>query len=209
MEITTVFCDVGGVLLTNGWGHESRQLAAKRFHFDYEEFEQRHNPLAEQFDSGLITTIEYLNQALFYRPRSFNQAEFMAFMREQSLPLIDRLEVIADVAASKKYLMATINNESIDLNLYRIDKFELEKYFSLFFTSCFMRCSKPKPPIYDNALSITQKSAKECIFIDDREENLVVPKKLGMRTVQCFDAQQLRRALAELGVVTQRPPHLV
>ena len=208
-EITTIFCDIGGVLLTDGWGHESRQLAAQRFHFDFEEFEQRHKPLAEQFDSGLITTVEYLNRTLFYRPRSFNQAEFMTFMREQSQPLTDRLEVIADIAASKKYLMATINNESIDLNLYRFDKFELDKYFSLFFSSCFMRCSKPKAPIYDNALSITQKNAKECIFIDDREANLVVPKQLGMRTVQCIDSLQLRRALVEFGVMPQRPPHLV
>ena len=28
-SITTLFLDIGGVLLTDGWGHESRKLAAK------------------------------------------------------------------------------------------------------------------------------------------------------------------------------------
>lgn len=208
-EITTVFCDVGGVLLSDGWGHESRRLAARHFSFDYDEFDRRHKPLAVDLDSGLINVIEYLNQTLFYRPRSFNQSEFMEFMRSQSEPYLDRIEVIAEIAESKKYLMATINNESLELNSYRINKFELYKYFSLFFSSCYMRCSKPKAPIYDNALCITQKTARECVFIDDREENLVVPKQLGMRTILCTEASQVRKELMDLGVFTQRPPHLV
>ncbi|CAN5634210.1 HAD family phosphatase [soil metagenome] len=208
-EITTVFCDVGGVLLTDGWGHQSRQLAAKHFNFDYEEFDKRHQPLAGDFDSGLLNAIDYLNQTLFYRPRAFNQSEFMEFMRSQSEPFLDRIEVIAEIAESKKYLMATINNESLDLNSYRINKFELYKYFSLFFSSCYMRCSKPQAPIYDNALCITQKTARECVFIDDREANLVVPKQLGMRTILCTEAGQVRKELMDLGVFTQRPPHLV
>ena len=208
-EITTVFCDVGGVLLTDGWGHESRKLAARQFGFDYDEFNQRHKPLAEQFDCGLINTMEYLNQTVFHRPRSFNPSEFVEFMKSQSEPFADCIEVIAGVASMKKYLMATINNESLELNHYRIDKFELYKYFSLFFTSCYMRCSKPKAPIYDNALCITQKSARECVFIDDREENLVIPKQLGMHTILCTSAAQLQKSLVELGVFMQRPPHLV
>jgi len=208
-EITTVFCDVGGVLLTDGWGHESRQLAAKHFNFDYEEFDKRHKPLAEEFDCGFINSIEYLNQTLFYRPRAFNQSEFMEFMRAQSVPFLDRIEVIAEVAQAKKYLMATINNESLELNSYRINNFELYKHFSLFFSSCYMRCCKPKAAIYDNALCITQKTARECVFIDDREANLVVPKQLGMRTILCTEASQVRKELMDLGVFTQRPPHLV
>jgi putative hydrolase of the HAD superfamily len=209
IEISTVFCDVGGVLLTDGWGHDSRKLAARHFNFEYEEFEKRHEPLAKDLDCGLINVLDYLNQTLFYRPRAFNQSEFMEFMRAQSEPFSDRIQVIAEIAESKKYLMATINNESLELNAYRINKFELYKYFSLFFSSCYMRSSKPEAPIFDNALCITQKAARECVFIDDREANLVVPKQLGMRTILCTEAGQLRKELMDLGVFTQRPPHLV
>ena len=38
-----VFIDVGGILLTNGWGHESRLLASKEFGLNYEELEVLHN----------------------------------------------------------------------------------------------------------------------------------------------------------------------
>ena len=34
-----LFSDIGGVLLTNGWGHESREAAAKRFGIDYGEMD--------------------------------------------------------------------------------------------------------------------------------------------------------------------------
>ena len=33
-KIKVVFMDIGGLLLTNGWGHESRQKAARFFDFD-------------------------------------------------------------------------------------------------------------------------------------------------------------------------------
>ena len=34
-KIKVVFMDIGGVFLTNGWDHESREKAAKVFDFDY------------------------------------------------------------------------------------------------------------------------------------------------------------------------------
>ena len=38
IPITTLFLDVGGVLPTTGWGHQSRALAAKAFDLNLEEF---------------------------------------------------------------------------------------------------------------------------------------------------------------------------
>src|SRR5436189_227476 len=32
-----IFLDIGGVLLSNGWGHESREAAAAKFGYDYTE----------------------------------------------------------------------------------------------------------------------------------------------------------------------------
>ena len=33
-QITTLFLDIGGVLLTNGWDRKARRRAAETFHFD-------------------------------------------------------------------------------------------------------------------------------------------------------------------------------
>ena len=83
-EITTLFWDIGGVILTNGWDRGSRKEAASVFHLDSEEFQDRHDLSFPAFDSGQITLNEYLDRTLFYRPRSFTREEFTAFMFAQS-----------------------------------------------------------------------------------------------------------------------------
>jgi len=39
---TTLFLDVGGVLLSNGWDHHARRRAAKHFKLDWDEMQERH-----------------------------------------------------------------------------------------------------------------------------------------------------------------------
>ena len=66
-EITTLFWDIGGVIITNGWDTAGRRRAAEMFHLDWEEFQDRHDLSFPAFDSGLITLNEYLDRTLFYR----------------------------------------------------------------------------------------------------------------------------------------------
>jgi len=96
--------------------------------------------------------------------------------------------------------MATLNNEIMELNVYRIEQFGLQRYFSVFFSSCFLGLRKPDEAIYRTALEVTQRQPGECIFIDDREVNLECPRELGLATVHFQDAAQLRRELEENGV---------
>jgi putative hydrolase of the HAD superfamily len=56
-----LFLDVGGVLLTNGWGHESRQRAAEQFGFDYLEMDVLHDFMFNTYEIGRITLDEYLD----------------------------------------------------------------------------------------------------------------------------------------------------
>jgi len=42
-SITTLFLDVGGVLLTNAWDHLSRGRAAARFKLEWADLEERHH----------------------------------------------------------------------------------------------------------------------------------------------------------------------
>ena len=66
-EITTLFWDIGGVILTNGWDHNSRMEAAQTFGLDWEEFRERHDLSFPAFDAGQITLNQYLDRTLFYR----------------------------------------------------------------------------------------------------------------------------------------------
>jgi putative hydrolase of the HAD superfamily len=197
MPLTTIFFDIGGVLLTDGWDHGSRRAAAKHFDLDWEEYNQRHEKVADDIELARLTLEQYLDRAIFYRERAFSREEFRAFMFAQSQPKPDSLDIARELAESRRYLMATINNEIMELNVYRLAEFGLRRCFVAFFSSCFLGLRKPDEPIYRAVLRIVQRQPEECVFIDDREENLVAPRKLGMRTILFQDAAQLRRALRE------------
>jgi len=199
-KITAIFWDVGGVLLSNAWDHEQRQQTLKHFNLDEVEFESRHEMLVSSFERGKITLQEYLERTIFYRPRSFTLDAFKQYMFSLSQPHPDTLQLAKDLSHSCKYLMSTINNESKELNLHRIQTFGLREIFSLFVSSCFVGLRKPEDGIYRLALEITQRPPEESCFIDDRPLNLDSAARLGMHVIQMQNAEQLRQDLQKLGV---------
>jgi putative hydrolase of the HAD superfamily len=199
-DITTLFWDVGGVILTNGWDRQSRREAANAFSLDWDDFQDRHDLSFPAFDSGQISLNEYLDRTLFYRPRLFSREEFTAFMFAQSKEYPEPREVLAAAAHSGKYFIGAINNEPLELNQYRIEAFHLRRDFEVFFSSCYVRSRKPEETIFRVALEVTQRPPEQCIFIDDRPLNLDSPRRLGMNVIHYQDPQQLRTDLRKHGV---------
>jgi putative hydrolase of the HAD superfamily len=199
-QIRAIFWDVGGVLLTNAWDHEERRLALARFALDESEFQQRHEMLVPSFECGKIGLDEYLDKTVFYHPRSFSKESFREFMFSLSRANQDVLALARSLAESGRYLMATINNESRELNLYRIQTFGLRAIFNVFVSSCFVGLRKPEEGIYRLALDLTQQAPQECCFVDDRALNLEPAARLGMNVIQMKSAAQLRGDLVKLGV---------
>ena len=199
-KITTLFWDIGGVILTNGWDRASRREAAKTFQLDWDDYEDRHELSFPALDSGQITLNQYLDRTLFYRTRSFTREEFTAFMFAQSKEYPDTRTVLTKTASSGKYFIAAINNEPLELNRYRIEAFGLRKEFLVFFSSCYVRSRKPEEVIYRVALEVTQRPPEECVFIDDRALNLESPRRLGMTVIQHQNAEQLSADLRKIGV---------
>ena len=198
--IRAIFWDVGGVLLTNAWDRVERSAALEHFHLDLDEFHDRHEMVVSSFERGKITLDEYLDRTVFYRPRPFTRDAFRDYMFSLSQPFPEVLQFAQGLADSGKYFMGTINNESRELNNYRIETFGLRKIFQVFVSSCFVGFRKPERDIYRLALEITQIPAEECCFIDDRALNLECAAKLGMQTIEMQQLEQLRGDLAKLGV---------
>jgi putative hydrolase of the HAD superfamily len=200
LQINTLFWDVGGVLLTNAWDRTQREQTLEQFKLDEAEFHDRHEMVISSWERGKISLDEYLERTVFYRPRPFTREAFKNYLFSLSQPHADCLALTRELAKSGKYLMATINNESRDLNLYRIETFGLREIFTLFVSSCFVGLRKPEEGIYRLALEVTQKPPEECCFIDDRSLNLECAGKLGMHTIEMENAAQLRTELRKLGV---------
>lgn len=200
-EVTAIFWDIGGVLLTNGWDRHSRRAAVEKFGLEWEEFEDRHELLLDKFEKGEMSLDEYLKRLVFYRERPFSEKQFRDFVFAQSKELKGgALEFLGQLAAQKRYFLAALSNESAEITDYRIEKFHLRDYLEAFFSSCFLGVRKPHVEIYRRSLSISHRSPDESIMVDDRALNLECAKELGMHTIQFKNLDQLRDAMANLGV---------
>jgi putative hydrolase of the HAD superfamily len=192
--------DIGGVLLSNGWDHRARAAAMERFHLDAAEFERRHAEVDVAFETGRMDAATYLAKTVFYAPRDFTAEEFLGYMESRSTPIRPALDLALRLRSSGKYTMAALNNESRELNEYRIATFALAERFHLFLSSCYTGRRKPDPDAFRYALTITQRSPEESVFLDDRPENVAAASDLGLQTVLVTDADRLGETLAGLGV---------
>jgi putative hydrolase of the HAD superfamily len=171
-----------------------------KYGFDYDDFDRRHRQVIDSLERGQLTLHEYLQWTIFYEPRTFTIDDITAEIMQLSQPFLETLEIVRAVRKSGQYLLATINNESRELNEYRIQRYGLTDLFTAFFTSCYLGLLKPQPEHYRRALQITQRSADECLYIDDRPMNAEVAGILGMHAIQFTDAAQLQTALRSAGV---------
>jgi putative hydrolase of the HAD superfamily len=202
-EVTTLFWDNGGVILSNGWDRDSRQKAVQQFHLDPTEFEERHELMLNDFEEGKVTLDEYVHRVVFHHARDFTVDDFKKFMFDQSQPFPESLDFLGKLASTRRYAMATLNNESLEINEYRIRTFHLRDYFEVFLSSCYLAMRKPTPEIYRQALKITQCEPSETVLIDDRRLNLEIAAEEGIRTIQFKNVTQLRDDMAKLGVTTE------
>ena len=165
-----IFCDIGGVLLTDGWGHVARQAAAKEFELDYVAMDLLHDFIFNTYEIGKISLDNYLNTVVFNQPRNFTKEDFTAFMYSQSSELPDMLQWLKEWKKENPQIrIMAINNEGQELNDYRIKKFQLHECFDVFISSCKVNMRKPDPGIYKLALDIAHIEPYQCIYFDDRQ----------------------------------------
>jgi len=196
--IELVLFDIGGVLGTNGWDREQRTEAIAKFGLDADDFQYRHEETVGALESGDITLDEYLDLTVFCSKRGFSREEFKAFMFSLSEPWPDSIAVAQDLAKSGRVRLGTLNNESEELNVYRIERFGLCGIFPVFFSSCWLGVRKPTHRIYERVLGMAQTDPSRVLFVDDRKQNLDPAAALGMKTVQFQSAEQLRKDLKDM-----------
>jgi putative hydrolase of the HAD superfamily len=197
----TLFLDIGGVLLTNGWDHNMRQRAARLFGLDYAEMNERHHLTFDTYEEGKLTLDTYLERVVFYKERSFSCQDFKDFMFAQSQPYPEMIELIRDLKARYGLKVAAVSNEGRELTVYRIEQFGLGEFIDFFISSCFVHYRKPDEDIYRIALDIAQVSPDEVVYIEDRAMFVQVARGLGLQGIQHTDFESTRDALAAFGLV--------
>jgi putative hydrolase of the HAD superfamily len=202
--ITSLFLDIGGVLLTNGWDHNMRQTAAEKFDLAYEEMNERHHLTFDTYEEGKLTLDAYLDRVVFYQERTFSRVDFKEFMFAQSQPYPEMIQLVRDLKARYGLKVAAVSNEGRELTVYRIRTHSLGEFIDFFVSSCFVHYRKPDEDIYRMALDIAQVSPSEVVYIDDRAMFVQVARGLDIRGIHHTSFETTRDALATIGLTA---PH--
>jgi putative hydrolase of the HAD superfamily len=197
-DLRILFFDIGGILLSNGWGHESRKEASEKFGLDYDEVNSLHNFIFNVYEIGSITLDEYLDRVIFNRPRDFVREDFKEFIYSQSKELPDMLQWLKEWKKDCGFRIISINNEGKELNDYRVQKFKLHECFDAFISSCEVKMRKPDPRIFELAMGIAQALPKQCVYFDDRIMFAKAAERLGIRAFQHTDFETTKKILNDL-----------
>jgi putative hydrolase of the HAD superfamily len=200
-HITTLFVDIGGVLLNNGWDRRLRRKAAEAFGLDYDEMDERHHLTFGTYEEGKLSLYEYLYQVVFYKERSFTREEFTSFMFGQSIPFTEMINFIRQLKSRYKLKIAAVSNEGRELTIYRINKFELGTFIDIFVSSCFVHYRKPDVDIYRMALDISRVPPSKVVYIDDRAMFVEVAQSLDIHGIHHASFESTRAGLEAFGLV--------
>lgn len=201
--ITTIFWDIGGVLLSNGWGHSQRTHALDPLGVNLTAYEAVHEEANFYWERGLMTAQDFFSKTVFETNPDLN----LTF--EQLWPHVcgesrvlheESFDILAALKRSGQYRLATLNNESKELNAYRLDTFGLRQYFNYFICSGYVHEMKPLPDIYRAAIDVSGLPAETALFIDDRQENCEAARSFGMNAILFESPAQLRASLTQLGI---------
>lgn len=203
-EIRVIFWDIGGVLLTNGWDENQRARVLTSLDVDVADYEVRHEAANFLWERGLSTAQEFFRKTVFnpdQPSRDFSYDDLWSHVCAESKILhAGCFDILAALYDTKQYAVATLNNESRELNEYRLDAFRLRAYFDFFICSGYVHEMKPHPDIYRAAIEISGFAPDQALLIDDKQENCDAASSLGMTAIRFESPAQLTRELAQLGI---------
>ena len=201
--IKTIFWDIGGVLLANGWDSRQRGRVLTALGVDLPAYEAVHDEANYFWERGLMTAQDFFAKTVI----ETNADLHLTF--EQLWPLVcseskvlhqESFDILSALKSSGQYRLATLNNESKELNAYRLDTFGLRQHFNYFICSGYVHEMKPLPEIYRAAIDISGLPPETSLFIDDKQENCEVARAFGMNAIHFESPAQLRASLTQHGI---------
>ena len=222
-RITTIFFDIGGVLVTCDITRCNRKLQekipslAKQTLSDIELNKQMEaffatdevSSILLSADKGLCSTDEFLAQATHYLQTKLgytgSSTDFsQAYIALLVAPIATNLELLLDLKASRKYKLGIISDNS-DIHTDHINAAYPQILSSLpgdqiFLSQQYGYTKAEGPQLYQRALRDLHSAASESLMIDDSPHKLAQAQQLGMRTILYSSQIDLKDELHALGI---------
>ncbi len=202
-DISTLFLDIGGVLLTNGWDRHERRRAAERFDLAPDDLDERHHLTFDTYEEGKLTLDQYLDRVIFHQERSFGREDFKQFMFGQSQPFPAMMNFVSGLKKRYGLRVVAVSNEGKELNEHRVATYGLKDFIDFFVSSCYVHMRKPDEDMFRLALNCSQSVPERTVYLDDRKMFVEVACSMGIHGVHHRDVSGTKRALADLGLAVE------
>lgn len=202
-EIKTIFWDIGGVLLTNGWDIDQRGEVLTTLGVDLPAYEAIHDEVNYFWERGLISAEDFFERTVLETNPQLNLSFdhlWKLVCAESKVLHQECFDLLSALKRSGHHRLATLNNESKELNRHRLDTFHLRQFFDYFICSGYVHEMKPLPDIYRAATEISGFAPETALLIDDKLENCDAARTLGMHAIHFESPAQLRASLTQLGI---------
>jgi epoxide hydrolase-like predicted phosphatase len=197
-EIKAIIFDMGGVTIK--WSDKIvYKHIAEITGMKEDKIEKIANLYMKRFDAGKLTEREFWNivaKRLHYeKGLKGNWLEKYGNHANQDEKVFNTIKKLK----KSGYTIATITN--VIKPHYRYNtKHHLYDVFDKTFASCQLKIRKPGLLIYIYAIDQLKIKPEECLFIDDRKENVLAAKKVGMQYIIFKNAAQLKKDLRLHGI---------
>ena len=178
-QYTTILIDMYGVILKESKGcflAYARDELGKEAYDRVEELIHKER-LFDQASLGAINLCE------FYARLGLDDSELHTRRYIDNYLTLDEGFIAFAEAVRGKYELVLLSNDLSEWSEYICEKWDLNKYFKHKIVSADVKCRKPDLKIYDLALERIGRSAYECIFIDNRSENLLSAEEVGIAPI--------------------------
>lgn len=197
-----VVLDLNGVFFTNGFPLGVKRIA-EHTGLSHESVEQLFTtPHAKTYRAGLSDAELFWNDVerslhelgvAFHLP-AVKELLFSSYVPvEESRAFVERLR-------QGRIPVAFLSNNPADRVRYLHAKHGFLKHFDFGVFSFEAGARKPDKKIYGHLLRKCAKDPSHVVFVDDKEENLIPARELGMKTILFTGIAQLEKDLNSLGL---------
>ena len=201
-SITAVIFDLGRVLVRVDFTRGLMRRFAAQSHYSDEqilEFVFR-EPLFKDFSKGKLDINQFYESftARFNLDILFN--DFSVIWCDIFAPMEGMEDLVEDIAASHKIgLLSDIDPLHWS---YLIQNYVFLKRFSQPVLSYQIGALKPSPKCYRAAAESVDEPPGKCLFIDDRQINILGAKKSGMQAILFKNPASLKQELRQLHIIS-------
>ncbi len=162
---------------------------------------QTYKDLTKKLHAGFMTIEEFVSLACFDCKEEFttlfaNHHKYISYL-EKGIAILDEVKS----KQYKTYILSNVHKEIWEKGLEDIRSKDLLGKFDGIIASFQVNAAKPDSEIYQILLNKYSLKPEECLFIDDKEENIVAAKRLGIDGIVCDDHDKVMQELKRLGVL--------